>query len=342
MIQSYHIEEINITDLTDEQLSNYYEYTKSLFVAQFPDDPIPTIEKIIKELKANLIIENFIYRRYMVYGQSGKIVGYATMRFPTEDNTYLDHKHIVQANMNVHPDYRRQGIGTRLLAKMIEFGLLGGKTIIEGETDDEAGREFCQNYDATISLEGVYNRLQLDQIDWGLMNKWKKVSEEELNDCTITTFTEVPEHMLDEYCDILNQLENLDVPLGEIESRETMAPKDVRLMEEWFKERGETCVTMISREKNGEASGMTDIIYNKFVPYKIVQGLTGVYDKYRGKGLGKWLKANMALYIRKHYPNAQYIETHNADVNAPMLYINNKMGFKKHRTQSNIKFEIEQ
>lgn len=41
-------------------------------------------------------------------------------------------------------------------------------------------------------------------------------------------------------------------------------------------------------------------------------------------------QARMLLYIRKEYPGVKYVATGNADSNAPMLAINNRLGFKKH------------
>ncbi len=74
----------------------------------------------------------------------------------------------------------------------------------------------------------------------------------------------------------------------------------------------------------------------------LLRKLTGVKEDYRGKGLGKWLKAEMALYIKENYPKIKYISTGNANENAPMLAINKQMGFKFHKEGSAIKFDIEE
>lgn len=38
----------------------------------------------------------------------------------------------------------------------------------------------------------------------------------------------------------------------------------------------------------------------------------------------------MPLHLRRDYPGVKYIVTANADSNAPMLAINDRLGFKRH------------
>lgn len=63
----------------------------------------------------------------------------------------------------------------------------------------------------------------------------------------------------------------------------------------------------------------------------IHQRFTGVKEAFRGKGIGKWLKADLLFYIRDTLPGAKFIDTGNAGNNAPMLSINERMGFKLHK-----------
>ena len=58
------------------------------------------------------------------------------------------------------------------------------------------------------------------------------------------------------------------------------------------------------------------------------QFLTGVQENFRGRGLGKWLKAAMLLKLRDEYPDVEVLTTSNATSNEPMLAINQKMGFR--------------
>ena len=107
-----------------------------------------------------------------------------------------------------------------------------------------------------------------------------------------------------------------------------------------MKEIGITWLTIITKEKNGSISGFSDIQYSLENPREIRQVFTGVDKNYRGKSLGKWLKAEMAYLIKKRFPSAKYITTENANSNGPMLSINKRMGFKKQIQEIGYKWEI--
>ena len=99
-----------------------------------------------------------------------------------------------------------------------------------------------------------------------------------------------------------------------------------------WKNQNQIVHVMVTEEKNGDLSGLTEILYNENRPYIVYQELTGVRSKYRGRGLGKWLKTKMIEYIITAYPDAKIISTGNADSNKPMMSINERLGFyPKHR-----------
>jgi RimJ/RimL family protein N-acetyltransferase len=61
------------------------------------------------------------------------------------------------------------------------------------------------------------------------------------------------------------------------------------------------------------------------------QRLTAVARRWRGKGLAKGVKAAMLQLVRERHPEVALAVTHNAEVNAPMLAINRRLGFAAHR-----------
>ena len=175
------------------------------------------------------------------------------------------------------------------------------------------------------------------------MQKWCDEGKERTKDVTIETFEDVPEGDIKEFVNIYTITENQapDYETGEYQGL-TISPESRRSAEQRYKELGYIWTTKISREEDGTISGFTEIFYNKHLPHMIEQEMTGVLPRYRGRGLGKRLKAEMVFYIKKNYPEIDFIETGNANNNKPILAINNEMGFKKHVEEYLMKLEIKE
>jgi GNAT superfamily N-acetyltransferase len=172
-----------------------------------------------------------------------------------------------------------------------------------------------------------------------MMEEWRYegAKRNEERGTRLRSFEAVPEEMLEEFVDLYNEIVD-EVPLGELEMRERVTPASRRRAEARM---GRGWYTTVSQEANGSLSGLTEVVHDLGTPYRVEQELTGVRHEHRGRGLGKWLKAEMMFFIRDELPEVQYIHTGNADTNAPMVSINERMGFKKHQTELCYRFELE-
>ncbi|RYF42623.1 MAG: hypothetical protein EOO25_06105 [Comamonadaceae bacterium] len=61
--------------------------------------------------------------------------------------------------------------------------------------------------------------------------------------------------------------------------------------------------------------------------------MTAVAAPWRGQGLAKAVKAAMLLLLRDRRPDVTTLITTNAHANAPMLSINQRLGFRVHREE---------
>ena len=132
------------------------------------------------------------------------------------------------------------------------------------------------------------------------------------------------------------------VPFGDSDwTPSVITSKTLRENEEKHKERGFDWWVLVTKEKDGTLSGLTEIFSFPDTPHWVAQELTGVHPKYTGRGLGKWLKAEMFFYIKEKLPKTIFIRTGNADFNVPMVSINERMGFKRHQTEKCYKIKKE-
>ncbi|HUU87839.1 MAG TPA: GNAT family N-acetyltransferase, partial [Candidatus Glassbacteria bacterium] len=160
----------------------------------------------------------------------------------------------------------------------------------------------------------------------------------------IESFFGVSEANIEEYTEILTELMSEAPTLEEDEERdkEIITPDRFREYVQFLAEKKQKLFTFRTIEPDGKVSGLTEIRFTHVnTPIIIEQALTGVRSNYRGRGLGKWLKAAMLVFIRENFHEAKYFITGNADHNAPMLSINNRLGFKPYRQRISYKFVID-
>ena len=81
-------------------------------------------------------------------------------------------------------------------------------------------------------------------------------------------------------------------------------------------------------DDSGELAGYTELAFPSTWPQAGYQEDTGVWPKHRERGLGRWLKAVMAVRLLDERPEVEFIDTWNAGSNEAMLGINVAMGFR--------------
>ena len=326
-------------EVPDEFWENYYEFISANSKHDNPNDPLPNLESIIKRQKAE--IPHYLVKRWLAITPDEKVIGWAGMGRVRESNSeYEMNKHTCNINIRVLNKYFRKGIGTELLKTIVSEVKKLGCTVMETGTNNDAGRAFLEHYGAQMTIEGSTNRLYLENVDWDLMQQWIESGPIKAKGVKIESFDTVPEEILDEYTEMYTEALNMQ-PLGETEERANVDGKMMRAYEKRRKETDQTSYTLITREKDGSISGMTEIFYEPREHHRIIQGLTGVRPEFRGRGLGKWLKALMIVHIKENYPEVEFVTTGNAEANAPMLSINDRMGFKQYKSAEGYKFKTE-
>ncbi|MBY9000457.1 MAG: hypothetical protein KGD64_06050 [Candidatus Heimdallarchaeota archaeon] len=321
----------------DEKLLDaYFDFAETLFKETFPTDPLVPRDLHLKLLTVSKTGETVI-RRLAQTRSSGEIIGRLYLKIFTEENTgFKENKHIAEVYISSLKEYSDEDVLLHLLKEAVEE-IQKYDYITTADTCGYLEREwkFWEGLGAKLALEGAQNRLFIKDIDCNMLEEWRhqghKLAEEENVD--LCSFEDCPEEIIQEYSTTYTEIMRL-VPFGEFDYiPEPTTPFTRRESEDNFRKTGYEWFTLATREKNGEISGLTEILYSKSRPHRVDQELTGVKDKYRGRGLGKWLKAEMTMFIKNKFPEAEFIATGNADMNAPMISINERMGFKRVLTE---------
>ena len=328
---------------SDESLLDKYAnfeitYDKEIYPDD-PDSPSELIKKAILEKSK----EQDVFR-WLVFSDTEDIIGYARLSYPNQTSPmYETNKNIADINIIVKKDSRRQGIGSELLRILVEKAKDLEKDTFQTITNLDAGRKFVEYYGGKIASDRCKNRLYFKDVNWEKMKKWCEEGEKRTPEVNIETFHDVLEEDIEEFVRVYTITENQapDYETGDYKGLK-ITPESRRNEEQLVKGMDFIWTTKISRERDGTISGFTEIYHNEQIPHMIDQDMTGVLPEYRGRGLGRRLKAEMLFYIKENYPEAQYIETGNANNNKPMLAINHEMGFKKHISEYMMKLEIKE
>jgi GNAT superfamily N-acetyltransferase len=339
--EEYRIKEFDPFNTSDEIFEGISKLLDSIFREVEKIDPLPTKELRIKGLKQKHPL--YDWKHWLIF-KNNEIIGYANFVYPKKGTENYDlNKHLAYPTISIHKDHRRKGLGTQMLKVLLE-DISNHKeiTTLEAETHRLSGRRFCEKLQGTLAITGIVSRCILDNIDWSLMKDWKNTGEAlvETSGIQLISFNSVPEELLEDYCKFWTEVDNQQ-PFGALDSRDITTPKIRRQYEEHFAKQGYTVHCLLTKEKDGTLSGLTEIRQHESSPFRVTQDLTGVKEQFRGRGLGKWLKAEMAFLIREKFPEVKYIQTGNAETNEAMLSINKRMGFKEHRTVTEYKFSVE-
>ncbi|MHA1592067.1 MAG: GNAT family N-acetyltransferase [Candidatus Heimdallarchaeaceae archaeon] len=313
----------------EPQLQELYDLQCSVQEEIFPDDPHPSF-KLWKDLMIKPNPHYTIFRWLAVADRKERILGYGRLSFPNENSSmYESMKNICDFDIFVKSDERRKGYGKALLSEITSKAVGLERYTLQNITNHKCGKAFCDHFDCTVASERSVNRLYLSDVNWKRMREWVELGKIKSTNTKLETFEAVPKDCLEEYTTVYTQTENLapDYETGDFQGLK-VTPESRRHDESMFKEKGYVWTTKITREENGSISGLTEIFYHPEIPNMVEQELTGVLPEYRGRGLGKWLKAAMVFYVKKTYPSIEYIQTGNANNNEVMNIINKRIGFK--------------
>jgi GNAT superfamily N-acetyltransferase len=251
----------------------------------------------------------------------------ATFRPGTAE--YESNKQFFQADVSVHPDHRRRGIGASWLPLVVELMDRHGCTTLNLATEEKSGYGFLKWLGAEEKLVGAENRLDLTHVDWGMVQRWISEGERRSPQTRMEIYDgPLPEPIWDEFTRQISAMLNT-MPWDDLEHGDIVVTSD-NMRDDYARHAATNTRlhTVITRELDGVISGVTDMTWEPWRPAIIDQQFTGVLPSARGRGLGKWIKAAMLDHVHELYPEGRWVSTGNANSNGPMLAINKRLGFK--------------
>lgn len=265
----------------------------------------------------------------------GAYVGTARIVLTVHDN--LEHARVL---VYVRPEHRRRGIGTALLAEAESRVRAAGRTVLSGEVDEpeqltgaSPARAFLTRHGFACALVDVRRDLALPVPPQLLADCLAHASEASAG-YDVTAFSRrCPDHLLEARA-ALGRAMSVMFPSGDLELEEEHWDAElVRTKEAMFERMGRRYWAAMAL-RDGEAVAFTELGLNLAEPERAYQWDTLVLPEHRGHSLGLLLKATVLQQLQADSPRSRLVSTWNATVNAPMIAVNERLGFRPNGTLS--------
>ncbi|GAA1851059.1 GNAT family N-acetyltransferase [Microlunatus capsulatus] len=320
------------------------------FVRVQPDDP-EAVGAAVEILEASRRVDDptapakllETYRRWLRYGwdlhpdeqhlylpeDGADPVGVLAVDLPFRDN-----RHLVWADVTVHPDRRRRGHGSAMLAEVLRRTHEAGRTTVwmGCPGDDPGAAAFLGRAGFRYASHDARRRQQLADVDRAEVARLRAAAEAAASDYALVRLTPpLPEAMLAEIATVAESIN--DAPMGDLTwEREVFDADLVRDIEAAREGRGDRLYRVVARHRGtGELGGHTMVVTDPLRPAWAFQGDTAVARDHRGHRLGLLLKAEMMTWLAEVEPQLEVVETWNQADNTHMIAVNEALGYRLDR-----------
>jgi GNAT superfamily N-acetyltransferase len=316
----------------DAQADELFRLHQVVHAADQPDNPPPVREPFFADLRHS----SPETRTARLVGRiDGELVGSAALVLPEIDN-----RHLALMELQVHPAYRRRGVGRALCdrvagqARQERRRTLGGWTRRQapgGPPRGEAGERFLTAMGFAPALAGFTRRIDLAAIDESVEQRLIDECLPHATDYACVSWTGLtPDELAGDAAQLTNRL-NIDAPSGEVELEAATVDADrLHAGERRALGRHSQLVGVAARHRStGELAAVTKIEVRSTADHGWIM-LTIADPKHRGHRLGTIVKIECHRLVRRTFPDLRYVYTGNAATNAPMAAINERLGFVVH------------
>jgi GNAT superfamily N-acetyltransferase len=255
----------------------------------------------------------------------GEVVGYAGHSVSEHDN-----RHLAWLTVEVHPDHRRRGHGSAMLAALVERVRGLGRTSVGLDGWDlECARSFAGRHGFRQASVAINRRQTLAEVDWADVERRHAKTRAFAEGYELIRRTgRTPDDELAEVAEMTSAIN--DAPTDELDIEdEVFTAQRIHDYETAQLARSGAFHRVYARHRGtGELAGQTVVAVEADRPELGEQHDTSVVRAHRGHRLGLLLKAEMMLWLRETQPQLVSIDTWNAESNDRMIGVNEVLGYR--------------
>jgi len=318
----------------DVTVGGVLELLAASWAVDVPDLPPPCPYRITGLLRHQV---SSTRNEFRVARDGARVVGYLEVNLPLRDNTENS-----EVTLEVHPAYRRRGVGRALHAYTVDLLRDEGRKRYAARTPDATpGVAFATAMGARPALADVRRRLDLSAVDDEahadlLAQAWHKADGYRL----VQWRDAVPEELAADVGYLDARLVT-DAPLGDLVwEPEAIDTARIREGEQARRVRGIRSYSTGALDPTGRLVALTAVGLQRSIEWHAYQWITIVDPDHRGHRLGTVVKLENLAYARRGEPALRVVDTWNAAVNDNMISINKTMGFRAAETWVNWQQEV--
>jgi RimJ/RimL family protein N-acetyltransferase len=256
---------------------------------------------------------------------TGDLQGWVYLILPQRENR--DRVHLF---LDVHPAWRRRGIGTDLLRHAAErAGLAGRSVLASGVFTGSPGAAFAARAGATAGLVEARRVQVLDKIPAGRIASLRAEATRAAAGYSLVSWEgRTPEEFLDKVAEVENAMADAPHDAGE-EEPVWDAARVREQIDDTRERRGRRAYTIAAlHDASGEMAADTVVEVDPDHAEWGHQLITAVTRKHRGHRLGLLVKTAMLDWLAEAEPGIGKIVTGNAATNQHMIAINEALGYE--------------
>jgi len=262
---------------------------------------------------------------------TGAVQGFADIELYRRENLEL-----ARVELRVLPAHRRRGIGSSLVAAVEQLVTAVGRTELGGmdetpvraDCEDAAG-PFATRHGFTFTQEMVRRELRLPLSRPHARALADNPKSRPPGYSLLTFADRWPDELIEDRCELGRRM-STDIPTGGQElDEEIWDAARVRQIEATLAAQNRAKVITVARhDDSGRLAGFTEIAVPLGAPESVWQHDTLVMREHRGHGLGFAMKVANLAALERRFAAARTVSTWNAAENAPMIAVNDELGFE--------------
>ncbi len=321
--------EIRDVDLTAEPLLREWYDVWAAAQRHRPEAMVQTWESSCRALATPH--PSFAFELFEIL-RDGEPAGAGLLNLPQDDNLTVGY-----ADVAVHPDHRRRGVGTALVREIERRAATAGRTRVLTEVYEQPGGDGGDAAFAVVRGYSLANRESTKAVDLAASEPAWPALEDEVaahrGPYEIVTWRDrCPDRLVEGFAAALSQVMSL-IPQGELGLEDAaFTVARIRALEERRLAIGLATFESAAVSPDGVLAGLTGVRVNLHDPRVAHVGVTMVLPGHRGWRLGLAVKLASHRALRADVPACELVETSNAEVNVHMNAINHALGYRRLET----------